>query len=299
MLKMIAIAMLVCMAATAYAEPPPMKLNHQGRLLDAAMTPASGSHVMRFSIYSAPTGGTPLWTEPQSLTFDDGYYATTLGALTPIAREVFGGSTMYLAITVDNDAEMTPREPIDSVPYAFVSTNAVGDITPRSISVNGNPIVDATGRWVGSPTGLAGPAGPQGAQGPAGPTGATGATGANGAMGATGAIGATGATGAMGATGAIGPQGPTGPSGPQGPAGSTGPQGPQGPAGFHSCVVRYASVGVACSSGEMITGGGCVSGATGGTIKSSYPAPAVNGATPTSWQCDGIGPLTAYAVCCK
>ena len=165
MKKMIALAMLVGMAATAYAEPPPMKLNHQGRLLDAAMTPASGSHVMRFSIYSAPTGGTPLWTEPQSLTFDDGYYATTLGALTPIAREVFAGSTMYLAIAVDNDAEMTPREPIDSVPYAFVSTNAVGDITPRSISVNGNPIVDAAGRWVGSPTGLAGPAGPQGPAG--------------------------------------------------------------------------------------------------------------------------------------
>jgi hypothetical protein len=62
-------------------------------------------------------------------------------------------------------------------------------------------------------------------------------------------------------------------------------------------VLRFASVGVACSTGEMLTGGGCISG---GSIKSSYPTPqTVQGATPTTWQCDGTAPLTAYAICCK
>ncbi|NJO71914.1 MAG: hypothetical protein HC825_10030, partial [Oscillatoriales cyanobacterium RM1_1_9] len=52
-----------------------------------------------------------------------------------------------LGITIDDDSELSPREPIQSVPYALVANNAVGDITPRSISVNNILIVDETGTW--------------------------------------------------------------------------------------------------------------------------------------------------------
>jgi hypothetical protein len=72
-----------------------------------------------------------------------------------------------------------------------MANHAVGDITPTSISINGATVIDATGNWVGSPTGLVGPTGPAG---PAGPTG---------------------------------PAGAQGPAGPAGPAGPTGPQGPK------------------------------------------------------------------------
>jgi hypothetical protein len=276
MKKMLALLSVIGLAALAHADqPPPLKINHQGRLFDASMAPVSGSHTMTFAVYSSASGGTPLWTESQSLTFDDGYYATTLGSQTSFDRTLFSGATMYLAITVDNDQEMTPREPIDSVPYSINANNATGDITPHSISVAGTQVVDATGHWVGPNSGLVGPQGPQG---PAGPAGATGAAGAQGPAGPTGA------------------QGPQGPAGPMGATGATGPQGPQGLAGFRACVLRYGNVGVACNSGELLTGGGCISG---GSIKSSYPTPyTVNGATPTSWQCDGTAPLTAYAICC-
>jgi len=52
-----------------------------------------------------------------------------------------------------------------------------------SLAVNGTRIVDASGNWVGSATGLVGPQGPAGtagASGPAGPAGATGLAGTNG-----------------------------------------------------------------------------------------------------------------------
>ncbi|HET9992411.1 MAG TPA: hypothetical protein VFQ65_27955, partial [Kofleriaceae bacterium] len=58
---------------------------------------------------------------------------------------------------------------------------------------------------------------------------------------------------------------------------------------------RYATTGVACNSGEILSGGGCVSS---GTLKSSYPFASQGGAA-QSWQCDGTGPLTAYAICCN
>jgi len=277
MRKLLAALSLFGLITLAHADSgPPLKINHQGRLFDAAMAPVSGMHTLKFAVYGMATGGTALWTESQTLAFDGGYYATTLGAVTPFARDLFAGQTMYLGITVDDDAEMTPREPVDSVPYSMVANNATGDITPHSIAVNGTPIVDAAGKWVGPTSGLVGPQGPQGAQGPQGPAGATGSTGA------------------------MGPQGPQGPQGPTGPQGATGPQGPQGPQGvqgFRSCVLRYATTAAVCSGGELLTGGGCISQ---GTIKSSYPTPQnSNGAAPTSWQCDGTGPLTAYAICCN
>ena len=108
---------------------------------------------------------------------------------------------MYLGITVDDDAEMTPREPVDSVPYSMVATNATGDITPHSIAVNGAPIVDANGKWVGATTGLVGPQGPQGPQGSAGATGSAGPDGCDGCDGIHGPDRAQGPTGPMGPAG--------------------------------------------------------------------------------------------------
>jgi len=70
------------------------------------------------------------------------------------------------------------------------------------------------------------------------------------------------------------------------------------PPAIGGCVLRFANAaGVGCATAEHLTGGGCISG---GTIKSSYPTPQTcNGCAPTSWQCDGVGPLTSYAICCS
>jgi len=109
-----------------------------------------------------------------------------------------------------------------------------------SVAVNGSTIINSSGEWIGSNSGIQGPTGPTGAQGAGGPTGAQGAggpTGAQGAGGPTGAQGAGGPTGAQGAGGPQGPGGPTGaqgaggPQGPDGPTGAQGAGGPQGPGG--------------------------------------------------------------------
>jgi hypothetical protein len=53
------------------------------------------------------------------------------------------------------------------------------------LSINGSPVINSTGAWVGPSSGLVGP------QGPAGVAGAAGATGAQGPAGATGPAGAS------------------------------------------------------------------------------------------------------------
>jgi hypothetical protein len=280
------ILMLALSGGSAMAGVPQL-LTEQGRLLDGTGVPVSGSINVTFTVYDAPTSGTTLWTETQTITLDSGYFSAILGETTPLPATVFDGSTRYLGVTVGTDTEMQPRQAVFSVPYALVAGNATGDITPASVSVGGALVIDSTGKWVGpnsglvGATGATGAAGAQGATGatgaqgatgntgatgPAGPTGATGGVGPTGATGATGvgvagATGATGATGTTGATGATGNPGGTGATGATGGTGNTGATGATGPAGLISLVPIQASMGAfvpACGQWVMIGSAGLI-----------------------------------------
>jgi hypothetical protein len=162
------------LAAPAQAVGVPNRLIEQGRLLKKNGNPVTGTVTVKFAIYDALTGGNVLWTETQSVTLDSGYFSAELGDTTSLPANLFGGAQRYIGITVGTDPEMTPRQTIDSAPYAIMAGNVNGDITPNSIAINGATVVDSTGKWVGSSAGLAGPAGPQG---PAGPPGMPGPSG--------------------------------------------------------------------------------------------------------------------------
>ena len=197
---------------------------------------------------------------------------------------LFDGSERWLEVWVKEPADTSytviePRVEVLAVPYslaaAVVSTVAFDNQSPvnrlalwngfalipsmvtddgSQLLINGNPVIDSNGQWVGDPTGLAGPVGPQGPQGDPGPQGAAGADGAQGAAGPQGDPGPQGAAGADGARGAPGPQGDPGPQGaagadgargapgpqgdpgPQGAAGADGAQGPQGDAGPRGAI---------------------------------------------------------------
>ncbi|MFO7622639.1 MAG: hypothetical protein R6W81_15465, partial [Bacteroidales bacterium] len=146
----------VVMAAAAFAVLPraasaqvPELLTQQGRLFDAGGEPVSGTVTLLFAIYSSPTGGTALWSEEQEVSLDEGFFSAQIGDVVPLPAGLFDGSVRYLGVTVGDDPEMTPRQPLVSVPYALTANNATGDITPTSITVNGVPVIDEDGNWVG------------------------------------------------------------------------------------------------------------------------------------------------------
>jgi hypothetical protein len=241
---------------TLAAAAVPGVLTEQGRLFDAAGAPLQGTASFQFAVYATATGGAPLWTETQTIALDAGYFSAELGTVTPFPPGVWNGAVRYLGITVGSDPEQSPRQATQSVPYALVAGDAVGDLHPHTVTVNGTMVIDAGGNWVGPTTGLVGPTGPQGAaggngaagpQGAVGPTGANGAAGPQGPQGAVGPTGANGAAGPQGVAGAAGPQGVAGPAGPQGVAGVAGPQGvagvagptgPQGPASSNATSIQ-------------------------------------------------------------
>ena len=133
-------------------------LTHQGRLFDDMGVPITDTLDVTFTLYDGPgVGANVLWTETQSVDFDEGYYSAELGSVTAIDVDaLFDGSARWLGVAVDADPEMTPRATVGSVPYAMVAQQVNGDINPTSVSIDGfGPVIDATGAWVGLPTGIA------------------------------------------------------------------------------------------------------------------------------------------------
>jgi hypothetical protein len=262
----------VCVCVGSANADVPNYLTEQGRLFDSVGAPITSTTSFKFSIYDVPSSGAALWTETDSITPDDGYFSAVLGDGLAFPSDLFDGQQLYLGIKIGADAELTPRQPINSVPYAILANNVNGDITPNSVTVGGIEVIDDTGTWVGPSTGLIGPQGPEGAQGPQGAKGATGATGAQGAVGSTGATGAQGAQGsdgAQGAQGAKGSTGATGATGAQGAVGSTGATGAQGADGAQGAQGAKGSTGSTGATGAVgstgATGAQGAQGAQGAT----------------------------------
>ncbi|MBI5482314.1 MAG: collagen-like protein, partial [Deltaproteobacteria bacterium] len=200
-LLLAAVAGIGLLPVVGAAGSVPQLVTQQGRLLKADGTAITESVSLTFAVYASATGGTALWTETQTVTPDDGYFVVALGAVTTFPAGLWDGSVRFLGAAVDDDAEMAPREQVVSVPYALVANDAVGDIHPTSVTVNGTEVIDSSGQWVGSTTGMIGPTGPTGPIGPTGSAGATGPMGPTGSAGGTGPMGPTGAQGSQGIQG--------------------------------------------------------------------------------------------------
>src|SRR5512138_2809273 len=102
------------------------KLHYQGRLLDptSGAPKADGTYTMLFGLYTASTGGSPLWTESKDVTVSRGIFSTLLGDTTPFDISLFNGQDLWLGNSVGGDPQMTPRQPLAYVPYALYAYNA-------------------------------------------------------------------------------------------------------------------------------------------------------------------------------
>jgi len=105
----------------------PQLLNYQGYLAEAGV-PLNGTVEVTFRLYDVPTGGTPLWTETQNVNVTDGSFSVLLGSANPVENplpfSVFQGGQTYLAMQVEGDVELQPRQQIVSVAYAMYAHRA-------------------------------------------------------------------------------------------------------------------------------------------------------------------------------
>jgi hypothetical protein len=110
----------------------PTTIGYQGQLTDAGGAPVpDGTYAMHFAIYDTSTGGTALWAEDQSVTVTDGQFDALLGSATPLSGSLFDGSQRWLGVQVEADPEMSPRQPLTSVPFSLR-----GDVADASITAS-------------------------------------------------------------------------------------------------------------------------------------------------------------------
>jgi hypothetical protein len=115
--------------ASTTASTQTTTISYQGHLTDNAGEPVNGDLPMTFALYDAPTGGTAVWTEERSgsntVPVSEGLFNVLLGSVTPIDVNLFQQQGLWLGISVNGDAEMTPREPLSDVAYAAVAGTVV------------------------------------------------------------------------------------------------------------------------------------------------------------------------------
>ena len=117
-------------AGPSTTDVAPSIVPYQGSITDTSDEPLNGTFDMTFSLYDAPSGGVPLWSEshvgPNAVPVSDGLFSVGLGSINPIDTNTLLAGPVYLGTTVEPDPEMTPRQVVGSVPYALVA-NTVPD----------------------------------------------------------------------------------------------------------------------------------------------------------------------------
>ena len=82
---------------------------------------ADGDYTVTFAFYSAATGGTPLWSEPQVVTTTDGLFSTQMGGTNPITPSTVATDELWLGLKVGSDTYMTRRQCIVSTVSAHIA----------------------------------------------------------------------------------------------------------------------------------------------------------------------------------
>ena len=115
----IKIVSILILLSPLTASGVPGFLNYQGRISDNSLEWTSGVETMEFALYTHATGGSSIWSENLGVVIENGYYSVVLGTSFPLELALFDGSELWLGITYGDNAEMTPRTRITSVPYAM------------------------------------------------------------------------------------------------------------------------------------------------------------------------------------
>lgn len=88
----------------------------QGHLTDSSGNPLNGDYQIRFSLYLVESGGSEICHDTNTVSVVNGLFSTEIWGN---CQDSFDGQQLYLGIKVEDDEEMSPRQPIYATPYAW------------------------------------------------------------------------------------------------------------------------------------------------------------------------------------
>ena len=102
----------------AHAQVPRL-IRYQGQAVDSKGVPLEGAYTLTLRLYDAETAGTKVWEEVQpNVPLSKGQFSVLLGQITPLTPMDWS-SPCWLAVQVNAEPELTPRQRITSVPLAI------------------------------------------------------------------------------------------------------------------------------------------------------------------------------------
>lgn len=109
---------LLLNSVTAVHAAIPATINYQGFLTDATTgQPQNAAVSVTFKLYDVLTGGTPLYTETQTVTPSNGTFNAQIGSVTAFPAALAFDKPYWLEIAVGAQT-LTPRQPFASSAYA-------------------------------------------------------------------------------------------------------------------------------------------------------------------------------------
>lgn len=115
-LSLLTIFFLISVAVTTIQAQARLSIQGILKKIDGTAL-ADGSYNLKFRIYADSVGGTVLWTEIQNVELNGGVYSAVLGAVNPL--NVPFDQAYYVGVAIGTAAEMLPRIPLTSAPYAL------------------------------------------------------------------------------------------------------------------------------------------------------------------------------------
>lgn len=114
------LALMVLVAASTIVAEVPRLVNYQGRLTNDEGIPLDTTVSITFAIYESETDKASLWDETHSsVAVANGGFSVLLGSVFGFPEDIFDGNDRWLGIKIGDDAELTPRALLGSVPLAF------------------------------------------------------------------------------------------------------------------------------------------------------------------------------------
>ncbi|MBX2991998.1 MAG: tail fiber domain-containing protein [Bacteroidetes bacterium] len=139
--KAIALLIVLSVVGVFVAEAQvPRFISYQGSLTDSTGMPKpDGNYTFTFRLYVDSTGGTPLWTNQQTLQLMRGLFSARLGG--QLGFESLFSGLRWLSIQLAGESEITKRIPLASTAYSFRSVKA--DTASVALSAPAQQTVDS------------------------------------------------------------------------------------------------------------------------------------------------------------
>ena len=105
--------------APAFSAQVPSTINYQGYLTNSSGVALDGSYTLTFELFDAATAGASMWGPEThtSVPVARGIFHVALGSIVALQPNDFD-KALFLNVKVNGES-MTPRQPLQTVPYAF------------------------------------------------------------------------------------------------------------------------------------------------------------------------------------